>query len=171
MKFFFRAAASASAGRSFPPLEAHMIDDIDRKIINRWQGGFPLVARPFAAVAKDVGIAEDEAIARIRRLRDEGVLTRFGPLFNADALGGAFCLCAMAVPAEKWEATVTAVNARLEVAHNYQRDHRLNMWFVLATERPDAIAEVCAEIEQATGQRVFAFPKLREFFVDFRMSA
>ena len=148
-----------------------MIDDIDRKIINHWQGGFPLVARPFAAVASDVGIGEDEAIARIRRLREEGVLTRFGPLFNADALGGAFCLCAMAVPAQQWEAAVAAVNARVEVAHNYARDHRLNMWFVLATERPEAIEKVCAEIEQATGLRVFAFPKLREFFVDFRVSA
>lgn len=148
-----------------------MIDDIDRKIINRWQGGFPLVARPFAAVAIDAEISEDEAIERIRRLRDEGMLTRFGPLFNADALGGAFCLCAMAVPAEIWEATVAAVNARVEVAHNYQRDHRLNMWFVLATERPDAIAEVCAEIEQATGLGVLVFPKLREFFVDFRVTA
>jgi DNA-binding Lrp family transcriptional regulator len=148
-----------------------MFDDIDRKIINRWQGGFPLVARPFAAVATDAGISEDEAIARIRRLREDGLLTRFGPLFNADALGGAFCLCAMAVPADKWEATVEAVNARVEVAHNYQRDHRLNMWFVLATERPGAIAEVCAEIERSTGLRVFAFPKLREFFVDFRVSA
>ena len=148
-----------------------MIDEIDRKIINEWQGGFPLVARPFAAVAAEVGIAEDEAIERIRRLRDEGLLTRFGPLFNADALGGAFCLCAMAVPPEKWQATVAAVNERVEVAHNYERDHRLNMWFVLATERPDAIAEVCAEIEQATGLRVLAFPKLREFFVDFRVTA
>ncbi len=148
-----------------------MFDDIDRKIINHWQGGFPLVARPFAAVASDVGIGEDEAIARIRRLREEGVLTRFGPLFNADALGGAFCLCAMAVPAQQWEAAVAAVNARVEVAHNYARDHRLNMWFVLATERPEAIEKVCAEIEQATGLRVFAFPKLREFFVDFRVSA
>jgi DNA-binding Lrp family transcriptional regulator len=148
-----------------------MIDDIDREIINHWQGGFPLVARPFAAVARDVGISEDEAILRIRRLRDEGVLTRFGPLFNADALGGAFCLCAMAVPAQQWETTVEAVNARVEVAHNYQRDHRLNMWFVLATERPGAIERVCAEIEQATGLRVFAFPKMREFFVDFRVSA
>jgi siroheme decarboxylase len=148
-----------------------MIDDIDRKIINRWQGGFPLVPRPFAAVAADAGISEDEAIERIRRLRDEGLLTRFGPLFNADALGGAFCLCAMAVPADKWEAAVAAVNARVEVAHNYQRDHRLNMWFVLATERPGAIEEVCAEIEQTTGLGVFAFPKLREFFVDFRVSA
>lgn len=148
-----------------------MFDDIDRRIINHWQGGFPLVARPFAAVASDAGISEDEAILRIRCLREEGVLTRFGPLFNADALGGAFCLCAMAVPAQQWEATVAAVNARVEVAHNYERDHRLNMWFVLATERPVTIEKVCAEIEQATGLRVFAFPKLREFFVDFRVSA
>lgn len=147
-----------------------MIDEIDRKIINDWQGGFPLVSRPFAVVGTDAGIAEDEAIARISRLREEGMLTRFGPLFNAEALGGAFCLCAMAVPADQWEATLAAVNARVEVAHNYERDHRLNMWFVLATETPEAIAAICADIERTTGLRVFAFPKLREFFVDFRVS-
>ena len=99
------------------------------------------------------------------------MISRFGPMFNADALGGAFCLCAMAVPEERWENVVEAVNVRIEVAHNYQREHRLNMWFVLASDRAERISEVCAEIEQATRLRVFAFPKLREFFVEFRVSA
>ncbi|WP_298421453.1 AsnC family transcriptional regulator [Rhodoblastus sp.] len=148
-----------------------MLDDIDRKIINGWQGGFPLTPRPFAEVAQDIGLSEDEAIERIRALREANVISRFGPMFNADALGGAFCLCAMAVPEERWENVVEAVNARIEVAHNYQREHRLNMWFVLASDRAERISEVCAEIEQATRLRVFAFPKLREFFVEFRVSA
>ena len=148
-----------------------MLDEIDRKLINGWQGGFPLTSRPFAEVAHSLGISEDEAIARIRALRDENMITRFGPMFNADALGGAFCLCAMAVPEERWDETVQAVNDRIEVAHNYRRDHRLNMWFVLATDQASKIETLCAEIEQATGLRVFAFPKLREFFVEFRVSA
>ncbi|WP_374546786.1 Lrp/AsnC family transcriptional regulator [Rhodoblastus sp.] len=148
-----------------------MLDEIDRKLINGWQGGFPLTSRPFAEVAHDLGISEDEAIERIRALRDDNMITRFGPMFNADALGGAFCLCAMAVPEERWDETVQAVNDRIEVAHNYRRDHRLNMWFVLATDQASKIETLCSEIEQATGLRVFAFPKLREFFVEFRVSA
>jgi siroheme decarboxylase len=148
-----------------------MLDDIDRKLINGWQGGFPLTSRPFAEVARDLGISEDEAIERIRGLRNDNIITRFGPMFNADALGGAFCLCAIAVPDARWDEIVDAVNARHEVAHNYRREHRLNMWFVLAADRAERIEKICGEIEQATGLRVFAFPKLREFFVEFRVSA
>lgn len=147
------------------------MDETDRKLINSWQGGFPLCARPFAEVAGDLGISEDEAIERIRAMRNDGVITRFGPLFNADALGGAFCLCAMAAPEERFDEIAAAVNARIEVAHNYRREHRLNMWFVLATDEVNKVAAICAEIEAATGLQVFAFPKLREFFVEFRVEA
>jgi len=66
---------------------------------------------------------------------------------------------------------MTEVNARPEVAHNYERSHRLNMWFVLATETRDEIAAVAEEIERATGIKVLCFPKLREFFIGFRVAA
>ena len=69
-------------------------------------------------------------------MRELGVITRFGPFFDAEAMGGAFCLCAMAVPQERFDEVVTMVNAHREVAHNYERSHHLNMWFVLATETP-----------------------------------
>lgn len=147
-----------------------MLDDIDRRLINDWQGGFPLTERPFREVGQALGIGEEDCIARIKRLREQGELTRFGPLFNADALGGAFCLCAMAVQLERFDEVAALVNAHIEVAHNYQRDHRLNMWFVLASDQPTRIAETCAEIEAETGLTVFAFPKLREFFVEFRVT-
>jgi hypothetical protein len=63
------------------------------------------------------------------------------------------------------------VNALPEVAHNYRREHELNMWFVLATEKPDGIADAITRIEAATGLPVYAFPKEREFFVEMRLTA
>jgi DNA-binding Lrp family transcriptional regulator len=77
----------------------------------------------------------------------------------------------MAVPEAEFDAVVTKVNARPEVAHNYERTHRLNMWFVLATETEEEIAGVASELERETGLRVHRFPKLREFFIGFRVAA
>lgn len=147
------------------------IDATDRAILNRLQEGFPISPAPFAVVADELGIAEDDLIARLERMRETRVITRFGPFFDAEAMGGAFCLCAMAVPPEKFDAVMTQVNARPEVAHNYERSHRLNMWFVLATESKDEITAVADDIEHATGIRVLCFPKLREFFIGFRVAA
>lgn len=148
-----------------------MLDSQDRAIINGLQGGFPISEAPFADVAKDLGLDEETLIARISRLRETGVLTRFGPLYNAEEMGGAFCLCAVAAPDERFDAVVAQINAHREVAHNYARDHRLNIWFVLATESPEQIDEILASIEDETGLTVYAFPKLHEFFIGLRVPA
>jgi DNA-binding Lrp family transcriptional regulator len=147
------------------------IDDTDRAILNRLQDGFPICPAPFAEAARDLGLTEDDLLARLARMKAARVITRFGPFYDAEAMGGAFCLCAMAVPEAEFEAVLTKVNARPEVAHNYERSHRLNMWFVLATERPEEIEEVAMSLERDTGQRVLRFPKLREFFIGFRVAA
>lgn len=147
------------------------MDDTDRAIINALQGGFPIAERPFAEAAAALGIGEDELIARIGRMRADNVLTRFGPLYHAERLGGGLCLCAMEVPAERFEAVAELVNSYPEVAHNYERAHRLNMWFVLATERPERVAEVNADIEARTGLTVYAVPKIEEFYVGLRFEA
>lgn len=102
---------------------------------------------------------------------DTRVLTRFGPMFQIERMGGAFCLAAMEVPEARFDAVTEAVNAFAEVAHNYRREHALNMWFVLATERPEGIAEAAARIEEATGLSVFLFPKEREYFVEMKLEA
>ncbi len=84
---------------------------------------FPLSPHPFADAGPALGLTEDALIARIQNLRDEGAITRFGPFFDAEAMGGAFCLCAMAVPVARFDQVVTLVNAHPEVAHNYERTH------------------------------------------------
>ncbi len=147
------------------------LDATDRALINRLQDGLPLVAAPFAEVAAELGLAEWDVIDRVARLRGDGVLTRFGPFFDAAAMGGAFCLCALEVPEARFDSVAEAVNARREVAHNYARGHRLNMWFVLATETEQEIDQTCDAIAAETGLEVFRFPKLEEFFVGFRVAA
>lgn len=153
------------------PLPKDALDAVDRLIVNRLQEGFPLTAHPFADVGAALGIAEGELVDRITRLRAIGAITRFGPFLDAAAMGGAFCLCAMDVPADRFDEVMTLVNAHDEVAHNYERAHRLNMWFVVACDREEDIEPTVAGIEAETGLTVYRFPKLREFFIGFRVTA
>ncbi|WP_210092849.1 AsnC family transcriptional regulator [Ruegeria sp. HKCCSP346] len=147
------------------------LDQTDRAILNRMQEDLPLTSRPYATVAAELGLSEAELLSRLSRMKNDRVITRFGPFFDAAAMGGAFCLCAMAVPDEEFETVLTKVNAHPEVAHNYERTHRLNMWFVLATETPEGIEATADAIERETGIRVLRFPKLQEFFIGFRVAA
>ena len=147
------------------------LDPVDRQILARLQGDFPICERPYAEAAAQLGIAEDELLHRLERLLADKVLTRFGPMFQVEAMGGAFVLAALAAPEERYDEVTALVNALPQVAHNYRREHTLNMWFVLATETPDGIAEAIARIERDTGLTVHAFPKEREFFVEMKLEA
>jgi len=145
------------------------IDPIDALLIRRLHGDFPLSERPFEEVANQLGLSEDEVITRLRRMLDDGLLSRFGPLFQIERAGGQFVLAAMQVPEERFDAVAQQVNALDEVAHNYRREHAFNMWFVLGCTSPEAVQAACARIEKETGLRVFAFPKEKEFFVELRL--
>ncbi|MFP7570535.1 Lrp/AsnC family transcriptional regulator [Marivita sp. S2033] len=147
------------------------LDETDRRILNALQDGFPITSHPFEQAGREFGLSEDELLTRLGAMKEARIITRFGPFFDAAAMGGAFCLCAMAIPPESFDAVVEQVNAHPEVAHNYERTHHLNMWFVLATETEDEIGTVAAKIEEETGHPVLCFPKLQEFFVRFRVAA
>ncbi len=145
------------------------MDAIDRKLINHLQAGFPVCERPYATVAEQLGIGESELLTRLQRLLDDKVLSRFGPMYHAEKLGGGLSLVAMAVPDERFDEVAEQVNAFPQVAHNYAREHRLNLWFVLATETPGEIPAVLAAIEQRTGLPVYDMPKIEEFYVGLQL--
>lgn len=147
------------------------LSDIDRQILATLQGDFPICERPYAEAAAQLGIGEAELLARLEYLLADKVLTRFGPMFQIEEMGGAFVLAALAVPEARYEEVTSLVNALPQVAHNYRREHQLNMWFVLATESKAGIAEAIAQIEHDTGLPVYAFPKEREFFVEMKLEA
>jgi len=139
--------------------------EVERAVINRLQTGLPLVHSPYAAVAGELGMAEEVVLNTLQELLDRNILRRFGPMFHAGEMGGGLTLAAMRVPQQDFDRMAAKVNAFEEVAHNYRREHELNMWFVLATEAPDDIARVIAAIESATGYRVYNMPKEEEFHV------
>ena len=147
------------------------MDALDKNIINTLQHDFPVCARPFALLAETLNSTEDELITRVQSMLDNGLLTRFGPMYNAVNMGGALSLCAMKVPEEQFDKVTEQVNAFEEVAHNYQRDHEMNMWFVLATETQEDLNSTLQDIEEVTGIRVYNMPKEKEFFVGLHFKA
>ena len=146
------------------------MDETDRRLVNRLQEGLPVSRRPFDEIADTLGLSVDALLERIQRLLDDKVLTRFGPMFNAEKLGGALSLCALQAPADRYDEIAELVNAFTEVAHNYERDHLLNMWFVVATEQPQQAAAVIREIEQMSGCQVYDMPKQEEYFIGLQLT-
>ncbi|VAX14171.1 Heme d1 biosynthesis protein NirG [hydrothermal vent metagenome] len=145
------------------------LDELDRQIINQLQTGFPVCDQPYAEAAAALGTDEASLLARLQRLLEQRVLSRFGPLYRADRLGGAFSLAAMKVPDDVFESVADIVNSFPEVAHNYRREHAFNMWFVLATESEQRVAEVNREIEKSCGLPVYNMPKLKEYFIHLEL--
>jgi len=147
------------------------MDAIDRLIINTLQEGFPICDAPYQQVAIQLGLNEQTLIERLLALLDNGTLTRFGPLYHAELMGGALTLAAVKTPSERFAEVTGMINAFPEVAHNYARNHALNMWFVIATETPEQIEQTINLIEQQTGLTVYNMPKINEYFVGLKLEA
>ncbi|CAM5582693.1 MULTISPECIES: Lrp/AsnC family transcriptional regulator [Pseudomonadaceae] len=141
------------------------MDDFDRQLINRLQHGLPLVRQPWQALAEELGSSSEVLRARVQALLDDGTLTRFGPMFDIERLGGAFTLAALSVPEERFDEVAAILDAMPEVAHNYRREHAWNMWFVLGCATPEGIAETIARIEAQTGLPVLNLPKEETYHV------
>lgn len=141
------------------------LSPLERDFINNYQGNFPLEERPFALIAQQLSCTENKLIETVNNLKNQKLLSRFGPLYDAARLGGGLTLAAIAVPEDQYEDVTARVNSYAEVAHNYRRQHELNMWFVLATETPEEIAQIISSIEKTTGLTVYNFPKQQEFYI------
>ena len=119
------------------------LDAIDRRLLNDFQSGLPLAPRPFAAIAETLGIDETEVIERLRRLTDCGAVSRVGPVFSPKRVGVS-TLAAMAVPPDRLDSVAALVSTYAEVNHNYEREHRFNLWFVLTAADQASLRSVLA---------------------------
>jgi len=147
------------------------MDKIDRAIINSLQSDFPICDSPYQQVAKQLDISEDNLLQRLQSLLDNGTLSRLGPLFHAEQMGGALSLAAVKAPEDQFDLVAEKINALPEVAHNYARNNTLNMWFVLATETLEQQALAIQAIESQTGLTVYNMPKIKEYFVGLKLYA
>ncbi|WP_460135633.1 Lrp/AsnC family transcriptional regulator [Pseudomonas sp. S1_E04] len=141
------------------------MDEFDRRLINRLQHGLPLVRQPWLQVAEELQSPVSEVLDRLHDLLEDGVLTRFGPMFDIERLGGAFTLAALAVPEARFETLAEQLNALPQVAHNYRREHHWNMWFVLACASETELAATLSRIEALTGLTVLNLPKEHTYHV------
>jgi DNA-binding Lrp family transcriptional regulator len=127
------------------------IDDIDKKIINRIQAHFPIEPRPFRAIARDLDLDETQVIARVKQLKEEGIIRRIGGNFSPDKLGFHSTLCAASVPEDKMDIFTETVNSYPGVTHNYTRSHTYNIWFTFIAQSVDIIKNNLEEISKTTG--------------------
>ena len=162
---FGKATHMTTPSFAAPPRLPVGIDLEDARLIDRLQRNVPLTERPFADLAAELQCSEPQLIERLGNLLTSGVLTRFGPLFHIERAGGQFILAALQAPEAHYAEVAAQVNSLPEVAHNYRREHALNMWFVIAAETPEAAWAARDQIEILTGLPVHAFPKEREYFV------
>jgi DNA-binding Lrp family transcriptional regulator len=142
-----------------------MIGAIDFVLLNRYQRDFPLVARPYAEIGRQLGIDEKEVIASYERLAARGVLGRIGALFRPNTVGASL-LAALAVPEGDLERVAQMVSAHPEVNHNYEREHEFNLWFVVAAPDAAQVAAVLERIERETGLAALRLPLVEEFHID-----
>ena len=148
-----------------------MMNDLDRRIINHLQDGMPVCERPFATVAEQLNITEDRLIGRVQALLDDGTLSRFVPLYDVEKIGGIYSLVAMQVSREDIDNVISVINSYPEVAHNYERDHEFNLWFVVALDTTERLPSLLTDIEDRTGYRVYNMPKLGEYYVGLKFHA
>lgn len=147
------------------------MDDQDRRILDIIQSDFPLVSRPYAAVGQELGLTEAEVLARVRALKEQGVIRRIGGNFQSGKLGWHSTLCAARVPEDQLESFIETVNAYPGVTHNYLRAHAFNVWFTFIGPSREEVRAALQEIREATGIDVLYLPmeKMYKIKVDFKM--
>jgi siroheme decarboxylase len=143
------------------------LDDVDRRLLERTQSEFPIASRPFQVLAEQAGCTEDEALARVRRMQEEGAIRQIGPVFDLNRLGQTSCLCAAKVAPEAVERVADVINGFDEVTHNYLRNGAFNIWFTVIAPSQDRIEDILGRVRGAEGvEEAMALPAERIFKIN-----
>ncbi|RDE19767.1 Lrp/AsnC family transcriptional regulator [Motiliproteus coralliicola] len=141
------------------------LNEQERQLLNQYQHELPLCPNPYAEMAASCGMTEKEVIEKLRYWDEKGVLSRVGAVINHQRLG-ASTLAALAVPEDQLEAVADLVSGYPEVNHNYKREHRFNLWFVLAAPDQQQLDEVLEDIEARTQLPLLNLPMLKAHHLD-----
>lgn len=137
----------------------------EARLLDEFQRDFPLVPRPFAVLAERLGVDEAAVLDLLRDLMARGAVSRVGAVVAPHAAGYS-TLAAMTVPEEMLEAVAELVSSFPEVNHNYEREHRLNLWFVVAATSRERVRQVLAAIEYRTSLAVIDLPLVEAYRLD-----
>ena len=141
------------------------LSPLEKKFINRWQKGFPLVREPYKQIAVEMGISRQDVIGMIKSLKRRGVLSRVGAVVKPNT-AGASTLAAMAVPPGQLEQAAAIVGSEAAVNHNYERENELNLWFVVTARNTAELEKTLQRIAQKTGHEVIRLPLEKAYHID-----
>ncbi len=139
------------------------MDAVDRALLDIIQADFPLAPRPYAEIGARLGIGEEEALGRVRALKEARIIRRMGANFQSKKLGWVSTLCGAKVPADVMDTFVELVNAEPGVTHNYEREHAYNIWFTFIGPSREYIQERLDAITARTGVPILNLPATRLF--------
>lgn len=146
------------------PVKNDWMDDGDRRLLNRIQSDFPVSSRPFATIGQELGMREEEVLARVTALKEAGIIRRIGGNFSPEKLGFVSTLCAAQVPEAEIDRFAAIVNGYAGVTHNYLRENSFNVWFTFIAPSMQDIETHLAAIREATGvDRIMNLPATRVF--------
>ncbi|PVV21194.1 MAG: AsnC family protein [gamma proteobacterium symbiont of Ctena orbiculata] len=138
---------------------------LECRLLNDFQDGFPLTPRPFRTIAERVGSTESEVMTTLHNLQSHRLISRVGPVCRPNRVG-ASTLAAMEVPAQRLESVADIVSSYAEVNHNYEREHQLNLWFVVTAADRAGLDRVLREIEKRSGLEVIDLPMIEDFYIN-----
>jgi DNA-binding Lrp family transcriptional regulator len=138
-----------------------MIDESDKKVIALIQGDLDLAPRPFARAAEMAGMSEEEFIARVRSLKERGVIRRFGATLRHQEAGfSSNAMVAWIVPGEKVEEVGRTMAGFKEVTHCYQRVPRkgwpYNLYTMIHGDNRDQCIRIAARMSMESGVKEYA---------------
>ena len=142
-----------------------VVNALEEKILNRYQRDFPLEPRPYDRMAGELGITEDELLAVLSDLHERDIISRVGAVVKPQTVG-ASTLAAMRVPKNRLAKVARIVSSFDAVNHNYERENKLNLWFVVTAPDEDSVNTVLIEIEKQAGIKVINLPLLTSFHID-----
>jgi len=147
-----------------------MLSELEKKLLNNYQQGMPLVSEPYAVMAEEINqqgfsVTEQDIIETLESLKEKGMISRVGPVFQPKSVGGS-TLAAMAVPEERIDEVAKVVSSFYQVNHNYRREHEFNLWFVVTAASQLEVEQVLDEIEQQSGLCVMNLPMEQDYHID-----
>jgi len=142
-----------------------MLPLLHKQLLNNYQQDFPLSPRPYLDIANQLGVTETDVLAAFQVLSEQQLISRIGPVISPNQLGSS-ALVAMAVPEAELNRVAAQVNDYPEVNHNYERENRFNLWFVLIANDEQHLQTVIADIELKTGFKALLLPLLADYYIN-----
>ena len=139
--------------------------ELEKRLLNDYQHGFPLSPTPYADIACDLNVSEDEVLACLTSLSQRGMISRIGPVIRPKRVGTS-TLAAVSVPEDRLEEVAQLVSSYPEVNHNYEREHAFNLWFVITASDQSRIQAIFDDIRRTTGLRVLDLPMEKDYHID-----